>query len=72
MSQWKYKVAIVEAHQLEEFNTDHTVSIPGWVLDAMISKVVPTGTPSTHWLVKKPDDSVALYSDEDFKKEFEQ
>lgn len=72
MSQWKYKVAIVQAHQLKEFNTDKTVAIPGWLLDEMISGTVPTGTPSTHWVVKKPDDSVALYSDEDFKKEFEQ
>ncbi len=71
MSSYRYKVVTVEAHQLKEFNTTHTVQIPSWVIDLLTGGFVPTGTDSTCWLVKKPDGSFGLYTDKEFQEEFE-
>lgn len=68
---WKYKVAIVDAVQLKSLNTDATISIPAFVIQAMQQPEFGDWNEDA-WIVQKPDGSVAMYSDGDFRAEFEQ
>lgn len=70
MPTYQYRRTLVEAVQLSSFNTNHTVTIPRWVLDKIVDGTVQDKDDSD-WLVKKPDGSIAVYSNDDFNKEFE-
>lgn len=70
MAKYQYKVVEVDAHQLAEFEGTDTVQIPMWLMDFIIAGKA-TDFQSDAWVVKKPDGSVAIYTNGDFEDEFQ-
>lgn len=66
---YKYKQSTVEVFDLSILETEDTVSVPRWALHYIASG--QTLGRSSGYLVKKPDNSISIYSEEELNKEFE-